>query len=281
MKIIKIIRDSFPTLSNKQKMIATYLLRNRNRIAFLSLKELSSELGVTEVTILNFCKAINIESFTDLKKCFEDLIKEELKVPAKMKSSLEEIESLDDAVKNVIQFHKINLNKIAENNSMDKLDKSSKLIQNARTVYLCGLGISKLICDFLVPRFKKLNIDTKILNLEDLDVFSSDLARACDEDLFILISFPIYSQKLLQLQNYLSMKSFKFIAITDSTESPISENAEIVLLAENYSLVFYNFISAAIMLVELLLIVLSYNMKDKIIVDIKEVEKVHKFFINN
>ncbi|WIF93957.1 MurR/RpiR family transcriptional regulator [Caminicella sporogenes] len=278
MSVLKVIRNNLPNLSNKQKNIAKYLIKNKNKIPFMSLKELSSELNVSEVTILNFCKAIKIDSFIDLKKSFEHLIKEELKVPAKMKSSLDELESIEDAINNTFQIQKMNLNKIIENNSIESIEKATNLILNANTVFICGLGVSKLICDFLHTRFKILNINTKILDIDDSAIFIYDLIRASKDDLFILISFPLYSEKIIKLAEYLSIHNLNFISITNSEKSPIASNAQIVLKSENNSLVFYNFISAAILLSEILLIVLSYKMKDKITFNINTIENLHDFF---
>jgi len=278
LSIIRIIKNNLPHLSNKQQYIAKYLIKHRTKIPFMSLRELSNHLEVSEVTILNFCKAIQIDSFTDLKKSFENLIKEELKVPAKMKSSLDELESIEDAINNTFQIQKMNLSKILENNSVESIETATTLIENAKTVYLCGLGVSKLVCDFLYTRLKRLNIDTKVLDMEDTGMFSHDLITATNKDLFILISFPIYSEKIVKLAKYLAMHELSFISITNNEESPIASNAKVVLKSENNSLVFYNFISATILLCEILLIVLSYNMKDKILFDINTIEELHDFF---
>ena len=51
MDIITVIEREYSKLSNKQKTIADYLLQNRNKIAFLSLKELSVSAKASEVTI--------------------------------------------------------------------------------------------------------------------------------------------------------------------------------------------------------------------------------------
>ncbi|MEW9124070.1 MAG: MurR/RpiR family transcriptional regulator [Thermotaleaceae bacterium] len=278
MIITQIIKEHLPTLSNKQKKIARYLMRNKNKIGFMSLKELSNELEVSEVTILNFCKSIGLDSFVDLKKEFQILIKEELKVPAKMKSSLEELESIEDAIKNTLHIQKINLERMIEINAAEALQKSSHLIENARVVYLCGLGLSRLVCDFLQPRLKRLHIDARILYLEDINLFTNDLLGADDKDLFILISFPMYSNQTVKLAQYLKKHQLMFLAITNDEQSPIAHGAEVVLKAENHSLVFYNFISATITLAELLLVVLSYNMKDKIQIDIHKLASLHDFF---
>jgi len=281
LNIIKRIQKNFDGLSNKQKFIASYLIDNQSNVPFMSLGELSAELGVSEVTILNFCKSIELNSFVDMKKCFQDLIKENLKVPAKMKSSLEEITSVEDALKNAIQTQRFNFDKLSMDNSLDRLNDASLLIANARNVYLCGMGVSKLVCEFLQGRLRSLGINSIKLNLEDISLYSQDLDIATEDDLFILISFPDYSLETIKLRDFLELNKLKFIAITNDIESPISENAKVTLISENKSLVFYNFISSTITLAEILLIVLSYNIKDSLLPNIKRIKKIQEFFSND
>lgn len=277
MNIIENMSNYLDSLSNKQKAIAKYLMRNKDKIAFMSLKELSGELNISEVTILNFCKSIDVESFTELKKEFQELIKEELKVPAKMKSSLEELDSLEEAIKNTIHIQKQNYEKMISDN-IEILQKACKYIENAKTVYICGLGVSNQICEYLRPRLKILNIDARTLEIDNIVMLGNDLARATKDDLFILISFPTYSPPVVNLARYLAMHHLNFIALTDSERSPVAQGANLVLKSENRSLVFYNFISATISLVELLLVILSFNIKDKILSDAEKMEKVQDFF---
>lgn len=247
----------------------------------MSLGELSSELSVSEVTILNFCKSIELNSFVDMKKEFQELIKESLRVPAKMKSSLEEITSVEDALKNAVQTQRFNFDKLNMDNSLDDLNNASLLIANARYVYLCGMGVSKLVCEFLQGRLRSLGINSIKLNLEDISLYSQDLDNSNENDLFVLISFPDYSPETIKLRDFLELNKLKFISITNDSESPIAKNAKVTLISENKSLVFYNFISSTITLAEILLIILSYNIKDSLLPNIKRIKKIQEFFSND
>lgn len=281
MNVIEKIQAVYEGLSKKRKFIATYLLENQSNIPFMSLDELSSELNVSEVTILSFCKSIEVPTYVELKKEFEILIKEQLKVPAKIKSSLEELLSIEDAYKNAIQTQKFNFEKFCTNNSLEDYQCASELIASARNVYLCGLGISTVVCDFLEERLRTLGVNAIGLNLEDVSLFSYNLVDVNDKDLFILIAFPDYSRETIKLKEYLVQNQLKYLSITNAMESPIAAEAEVVLLSENRSLVFYNFISSAIILSEVLLIIVSYTMKDELIPRINKVKEIQEMFLKD
>ena len=279
MNVIEKIESVYEGLSKKRKYIARYLLDNKSNIPFMSLDELSSELNVSEVTILSFCKSIEVASYVELKKEFEILIKEELKVPAKIKSSLEELLSVEDAYKNAIQTQKFNFEKLASNNKLEDYKAGAELIASSRNIYLCGLGSSKIVCEFLQERLRTLGVNALCLNLEDTSLFSHNLIGVNGEDLFILIAFPDYSSGTVKLKDYLKKHQLKYLSITNVSSSPITDGAEVVLLSENRSLVFYNFISSTIILSEVLLIVLSYTKKDQLIPRISRVKEIQEFFL--
>lgn len=281
MNIIEKIHMDYDGLSKKRQYIAKYLLENQSNIPFMSLEELSNELNVSEVTVLSFCKSLDIKTYVELKKEFEILIKEQLKVPAKIKSSLEELLSTEDAFRNATQVQRFNFDKLGINNSLDSYQEAGMLIKESRNIYLCGLGSSELICTFLEERLRTLGINAFGTTIEDISTFSYNLIDVTQDDLFILISFPDYSLRTIKVKEYLDKHKLKYVSITNTKESPIADGAEVVLLSENRSLVFYNFISSAFMLTEILLVIVSYLMKDQLISRINEVKEIQEFFLND
>ncbi len=67
MDIIMRIEEHYPSMTKKQKQIADYIKENIDTMAFITLREMSKELGVTEITILNTCKALEYNSFNEMK----------------------------------------------------------------------------------------------------------------------------------------------------------------------------------------------------------------------
>jgi len=236
---------------------------------------------VTEVTILNFCKSIGYDSFTEMRKEFQELVKNELQVPTKIKSSLQELNNITDAFYSTVQLQKLNFERVIQQNSLETLQQVGKYIEKARTVYICGLGVSKVLAEYLNSRLKLINIDSRILEVSDMVSVSVELARATDEDCFVLISFPLYSHLVVNLSRYLKENNLNFIVITDNEKSPVAKNAMGVLKCDNESLVFYNFISATFSLIELLLIVLCFNMKERIMSNLKNLEEVQNSLIRD
>ncbi len=281
MTVVDNISRNMDRLSNKQKNIAEYLIRNSRKIGFMSLKEISEAVNVSEVTILNFCKTIDIDSFTELKRLFQELVKQELHIPTEIKYSLLELESIDDAYDNTIQIQKFNYEKIIRENNMDTIADISKKIIDAERIYICGMGMSKVVAEYLDRRLKLIYIDSKIVDIGDILPSCIDIQRSTNRDIFILISFPEYSPNVIGLSRYLSQNHISFISITDGDNSPLAKNSTHILKCPSDSLVFHNFISSTICLVEILLVIISFNMKDKLVPHFDNLERLQSSLIKN
>lgn len=276
MNILEVIEEKKNNLSKKQQIIAQFVVDNKNSVGFMSLKEMSSEIGVSEVTILNFCKSIGVDSFTQLKKDFQNTIKERLHIPNEIRSSLDELISNQEAYENSINMHRDNTEQTIKANKLENIDQAAELIQNARRILICGLGISKIIAEYLNARIRLLSLDARVLEIGDIIGTSMELGTITQEDCFILVAFPVYSQNIVGLSRFLHKRKLPYIAITDTNESPIAINASSVLLCKSKALVFQNSISTPLFLAEILLDTLSYKMKDQLLVSLDELEEVRK-----
>jgi len=276
LNILDQIELNFDSLSRKQQKIAQYLMENRNKVGFMSLKEMSAKIKVSEVTILNFCKSIGVDSFVQLKKDFQNVIKEELHVPSEIRNSLDELKSMEEAYENSINMHRENTEQIIKANSLGNVEESAEIIRKARRIFICGQGISKIISEYLHARLRLLNIDARILEIGDIINTSVELGAVSSEDCFILISFPVYSQNLVGLSHFLKRRGLSFVAMTDTMQSPIAEEASSVLLCKSKALVFQNSISAPTFLCEILLDTLSFKMKDQLMVSLDKLEETRE-----
>lgn len=274
MNILDRIEEKISGLSKKQQLIGQYMLENKNKIGFMSLKEISKEIQVSEVTILNFCKRIEVDSFVQLKKEFQQVVQERLFLPNEICSSLEDLKSYKEAFENSINIHQENVAQILASNELSNLIQAAELICSSRRVVICGQGISKILAEYLQVRLRLLNLDARVLEMGDLISTSVELGSISKEDCFVLISFPEYSQSLIGISNFLSDREISYIALTDKQESPIAGKAECILECNSKALVFQNSISAPFFLLEVLMDTLSYHMKESLVTYFTKLDEV-------
>lgn len=285
MDIIKEIKTKYGNLSKKQKSIADYLLKNENEIGFKTLKEVSVEVGATEVTIINFCKKIGLQNFTDLKLQFQDLILKKTSPTQKLFKNIQKESMKNDLFRKIMDMQLNNHQSTMVRLSEDDLKHVVKLIDNSKKIYVFCEGLSQFVGLYLENRLERLGIDVEVIDSSSISTsFMFKTLRFSKDHLFIAITYPNYSEIVLKLSEYVKGKEFNLIGITDKESSPLKEYSDVLFCSENDSLVFYNSIHSAISIVEIIATILSNYCQDKlsmIVDEIEEIESIFEEFIDN
>lgn len=67
MTIIEQIQEKHPFLPRKQREVADYMISDPERMSYVTLKEISQDTGITEMTILKTCNSLGYRSYSELK----------------------------------------------------------------------------------------------------------------------------------------------------------------------------------------------------------------------
>ncbi len=279
MPIDKIIKSKYKNLSKKQKTIADYMLQNEAEISFKSLKEISDEIGVTEVTIINFCKSLGLSSFSDLKQKYQDLIVKKVSPTQKLFENINKETMKNDLFVKIIDLqlknHQITMSGLKE----EELEKAVELINNAKKVYIYGEGLSVWISNYFKNRLENLGIDVEVIDLSNLNTYLFiKTLKFSEEDLYIAITYPKYSKIVLKFSEYLKKKNYNIIGLTDKKSAPLKENTDITFYSENDSLIFYNSIHSAISIIEIITTILYKYCVEKLEPTRNEVEQLEEEF---
>jgi len=279
MPIDRIIKSKYNKLSNKQKKIAEYMIRNEAEISFKSLKEISDDIGVTEVTVINFCKTIGLDNFSDLKHRYQKLIVKKASPTQKLFENLNKNNIKNDLFVKImdlqIKNHQMTVSKLKE----DELEETVELINKANKVYIYCEGLSRLIAKYFKYRLENLGVDVEIIDLNNINTYLFiKMHKFSEDDLYIGITYPKYSKIVLKLTEYLKSEKFKIIGITDKDSSPLKENAYITFYGENDSLIFYNSIQSAISIIEIITTILYKHSKERLKPQRNQVEHLEEEF---
>ncbi|MBE6013222.1 MurR/RpiR family transcriptional regulator [Anaeropeptidivorans aminofermentans] len=275
------IKTKYPKLSKKQKQIANYFIENEEEISYKTLKGISIDVGVTEVTVINFCRAVGYKNFVELKKQYRKEALNKLSPSKKLFQSVsEEIKLNDLSIKIIdqqLKCHRRALCRLRE----PELEKAVSLISEARKIYILGVGLSKVVCEYLKIRLDNLTMETEIVDLSKINaLFFIRTLKFTEDDLYICVSYPRYSQVVIKLMKHFKARNYKVIAITDKESSPLVNNSSITFICDNESMFFYNSIQSAISLVDILSTLTYSKLKDKLLSVQKEVENMEEEFID-
>jgi DNA-binding MurR/RpiR family transcriptional regulator len=253
-------------------------MANPHKACFLSLKELSREIPTTETTFMKFTRKVNYGSFIELKKELRTYMEDKISPPKKLQAVVGGGEDEAVKIKQVIDTEFLAMKKTIEHLNPDQVRNAVQMIKKASKVFLIGMGISKPVVELLAMRLKLIGIETEIFEVTSYNIFSLQILKLRPTDLFIVVSFPRHWKMASMFIDYLGQKKHKMIVLTDSLSSPLARHARLVFLCYSDAYVFYNSITPAIAVANLLTSILALGLKNELVKSLEKVKEVEERF---
>ena len=172
MNLLQYIKQNYDKFTDREKLIADYLLLENIKIVDMSAKEIAEATKTSAPTVVRFAKKLGFSSLNEMK------IK--LSISLNEKKSNGEFEYLDKDLSTI---------------SEEELDKAVELLTNAKTIYIFSVGVSSLVgLDFY---YKLSRINKRCIVHEDthLQVTSSVLMQ--EGDVAVVISYSGETKEVL------------------------------------------------------------------------------------
>ncbi|UUV20096.1 MurR/RpiR family transcriptional regulator (plasmid) [Fusobacteria bacterium ZRK30] len=223
MNIILEIQNKYNSLTQKEKELVDYILKNKNKINNISITTLSKEIGISPSTITRFSKKINCDSFVDMKMKL-NLLKNEVK----QKKS-------DNIFSNVHNYYAETINN-AKNLLTDKsINNLVREIKKSNKIYIYGVGSSGLSGQEIMQRLLRMGFNVHCITDSHMMRISS--AIVSDEDLVIGISISGETKEVIDALKICKRNNAKTIGISGSKESRINKFVDELIIVPNTSFI--------------------------------------------
>lgn len=259
MDIIMQIDKHYLSMTKKQRQVADYIKENIDTMAFITLKEMSKELGITEITILNACKVLGYNSFNEVKYEVRKYINVNRRMVLYSQNdyfniSLPEYELSDKErlLTEICMEERGLMDEYARNFDSRQIMKAARLFLEYSKIILCGRGMSHILCQWLASDLGGVQIPTIITNPELNESVFATLPAIDAGTLLVAVSFPDYYFMTEQIARYAKKKGAKVLSITDSPEAEVAKYADMLLAARSTTRMFLNTASAPMALINLL-----------------------------
>lgn len=266
--IIEVIRAKYPTLTKKQREISDYMLANPDTMCFATLKELSHEVGVSEMTILNLCSVLGYGNYNEVKYEFRKY------AAAKQREII--TRSSDSYVQSFIPKDELgegnklfiemcaeeidNINGFYKKLNAEDYKKAAEMVCSAKRVVICGRGVSIQLANYMLTRLIMNGVSCIVADTENNDSVQSVLHFIDEDTLLIPISFPDYYFMTIRLAQFARRKGAKLLALTDSSRSDIAAISDMSLYCPTGTRLFLNTITAPVLAINCLTMAVSLEM---------------------
>lgn len=259
MPVIDQIKEKYPFLTRKQREVADYMLEDTDRMSYVTLKEMSKDTGITEMTILKTCSLLGFSSFSGMKYEFRkhaskqvDMIRRpymEYTTPRTPDYELSDTDRLlseicsEEAALNARFFGDLDVRRIFD---------AADLLLEADKVVICGRGVSYYVCEYLAALMTVLGRGVIVVNTEMYDQIHSSLPLITENTVLVAVSYPDYYHMTSKMVEFVARRGGRVLLMTDTEKCPAYAMATQVICAPTQTRMFLNSLGTPMMMVNFL-----------------------------
>jgi len=256
-------------LTKTGRRIGDYVLKHLSRICFMTADNVSSEMGISDASVIRFAQALGYSGFADLQKKIQAAVSVHLEndngsgdqqAPFERLNRIIPYLAADDLVQSMMKIMMRNFEDTFKCNNMEKIGRISKCLIGSRRKFIVGprgshdlaFVYANLFSQALPGVHPVLNADASFFEpLLDID----------QRDCAIIISFPRYSAAVEKLSSFIKKSGAAKIVITDKATAPPAKNADILITLGIDNISFTNSRVVAVFIAELILADITRKIK--------------------
>lgn len=217
MGLAQVIQEKYYTLTKSERLVADYLLNEKEKTAYKTMKDVTEAVNVGDATLIRFCQKLGYSGFSDLKIA---VAKEEF---ANQYEKAETLNFYDQILENQVRVLE-STRKLLDTGA---LAQAIAAIAHANHIYIIGVGSSGLAADSLEKMLLRVGVHAK--HVVDPHFQAHALSLLKPSDLVICFSLSgrtkdIYHSLVIARDNKVPI-----ISVTNFKSSPVAALSDIVL----------------------------------------------------
>ncbi len=271
--LFELLEDKKSNASKSHRKIADFILTHYEKAAYLTAAKLGESVGISESTVVRFASELGFEGYPDFQRALQEAMRNRLTAVQRIEVTLDRLKD-GEVLRKVLQNDIEHIAKTLEQTTDTAFNAAVDSIISAKHIYIMGIRSSAALASFMGYYFKLMLPNVTIVETGSRSELYEQLMRLDSKDLLIGISFPRYSKQTVNALAYARAKGADSIAITDSKDSPIAQNAANVLLAKSDMVSFVDSLVAPLSLINALIVAVSIKNYDTVAGNFKALEEI-------
>lgn len=257
--LISHIQSQYIRFSKGQKLIAQYILKNYDKVAFMTACKLGEAVGVSESTVVRFANALGYSGYPKLQDALQEVIKNKLTTVQRV-DMVKEFNDDSAILKKIVKSDMDNIKDTLEGIDEKAFEEAANRILKAKRIYIVGMRSSFTIAQYLGFYLGIILDSVHVIRTDMGDAFEQ-VVKINEDDVLIAISFPRYSKKSYQIVSYAKEKGAHIVSLTDSPFAPVASFTDNLLLVKSNMVSFVDSLVPALSIANALIV--SVGMKEK------------------
>ncbi len=221
---LSFIEDNIGKLRKSEVKVAEYIPQNAEKIIHFSLNELADNVGVSEPTVIRFCRALGFSGWQEFKIYLAQAI-----IP-QVQNIHESVTEGDQPLELAGKVCQANISAIQETvQALDyrAVEKAIAVLAESRRVIFHGFGGSAVVAMDAYHKFFRTGLSCDWFNDSHMAIMS--VACLTKEDTLLVISHSGASRDIVETMEVAKKAGAHTIAIVSHSKSPVSKIADITI----------------------------------------------------
>ena len=271
--ILHQIENGYKRFSKGQKRIASYILENYDKAAFMTASKLGKLVGVSESTVVRFAAELGYDGYPSMQRALQDIIRSRLTSTQRIRAA-GELFDRRDVLSVVAESDMSKLRYMAEQSNPDDFSSAVNRISEAKHVYIFGMRSSTFVAGYLHFYMRLLFQNVTLVQASSAGEVFEQLLHLGPGDVLIAISFPRYSRITMNAVKFARDRGATIIAVTDNELSPVYQMSDEALLAPCEMISFVDSMVAPLSLINALLVAMAGQMGERVSTTFAELEDI-------
>lgn len=182
------------------------IIKNKDRISHMTIKELADEAHVSTATVLRFCKKVGCEGYSHFKLRYKDYLNTQ---------TFDSGNSVETTFKGFVS-------RIDSKDFQDSIEEAFQLIKDSRRTIFIGIGSSGILGKYGARYFS--NVGHFSLYVED--PFLPILQDLTEDTITIALSESGATQQTIYLANQMKSRGSLLVSITNNASSALAKMSD-------------------------------------------------------
>lgn len=199
-------RELLESFNELELSIYNCIIKNKDSLSHMTIKELADEAHVSTATVLRFCKKVGCEGYSHFKLRYKDYLKSQ---------TMGVGNSVETTFKGFISC-------MDSKNFQDSIEEAFQLIKSSKRTIFIGIGSSGILGKYGARYFS--NVGHFSLYVED--PFLPILQDLTDDTITIALSESGTTQQTIFLANQMKARGSLLISITNNATSALAKMSD-------------------------------------------------------
>jgi len=215
------IMEKYNSLRKSETKVADIILEHPEAAIHFSVSELAEQAGVSDPTVIRFCRSLGFKGFQDFKIYLAQSI-----IPGirNIHETVNQGENVPDLVRKVFDANTAAIQSTLDTLDFASIDEAIKELSNAKRIMFFGLGNSAVVAKDAYHKFFRIGIPCEWFEDSHMAMMAASIMKP--EEVLVVISHSGSTTDIVDVLDVASKAGARSIAIVSHHKSPVSGKAD-------------------------------------------------------